>query len=349
MGGTAIQSINDAGKLGFGVGIAPQAALVSIGNLTPMNGYDDPSSDNYGNYQGSDGSIMCFIPAFCYRSGYDTAPTKERDRLNALEITYDTSMEGQDGWILHRAFWNAGKRISGFFIDKYMASKNADSTSCVSVKNGDPLALTLYSNDSSNNGTSQLPDCKGYIYDAIVLGYEKRIYETFFAANIANDYKPNVIFDTTFATLEKAKSISKWLDFGGYALYNRHLIWVLNDIEIAIKQNKTRARSVSYEILLNTHTNSALTIKQLMQENNRNYFDGDVYIVFNRLKDTLVDKHEVKELYQSSNEKKTYTYELKKYTAFQLKQAGKDWMSIDQIEIQILDKINQYTPDTVYW
>lgn len=181
------------------------------------------------------------------------------------------------------------------------------------------------------------------------LGYEKRIYETFFAANIANDYKPNVIFDTTFATLEKAKSLSKWLDFGGYALYNRHLVWVLNDIEIAIKQNKTRARSVSYEILLNTHTNSALTIKQLMQENNRQYFDGDVYIVFNRLKDTIVDKHEVKEIYESANDKKTYTYELKKYTAFQLKQAGKAWLPIDQIETQILDKINQYTPDMVHW
>ena len=135
-----------------------------------MAGYDDRFSDNYGNYQATDGSIMCFIPAFCYRSGYDIAPTKERDGLNALEITYDTSMEGRDGWVLHRAFWNGGQRICGFFIDKYLASKNSNNTSCISVKNGDPL--TLCSN-ASYNGTSQLPDCNGYLYDAIVLGRKR--------------------------------------------------------------------------------------------------------------------------------------------------------------------------------
>lgn len=165
-------SLNDVGKPGFGVGVAPQGALESVGNLSPIAGYDDSYSDNYGNYVGDDGSIMCFIPAFCYRSGYDTAPTKQRDGLNALEITYDTSMEGQDGWILHRAFWNNGQRISGFFIDKYLASKNADGTGCVSVKNGDPLTLT---NNASYNGTSQLPNCSGYIYDAIVLGRKRGV------------------------------------------------------------------------------------------------------------------------------------------------------------------------------
>ena len=163
-------SINDAGKLGFGVGVAPQAALASIGNLTPMEGYDDPSSDNYGNYQGDDGSVMCFIPAFCYRSGYDTAPTKERDGLNALEITYDTSMEGQDGWILHRAFWNGGQRISGFFIDKYMACNNSDYTGCVSQHHGEALTL---SSSSEYNPTSQIPDCKGVLYDAVTLGRKR--------------------------------------------------------------------------------------------------------------------------------------------------------------------------------
>lgn len=168
--GTVIPSINDAGKPGFGVGVAPQVALTSVGNLTPMSGYDDPFNDNYGNYQGSDGSIMCFIPAFCYRSGYDTAPTKGRDGLNALEITYDTSKEGTDGWILHRAFWNGGQRISGFFIDKYLASTNNDKTDCISVKNGNLISLTRNDGDSQS---SDIADCTGYLYDAIVLGRKR--------------------------------------------------------------------------------------------------------------------------------------------------------------------------------
>ena len=165
-------SINDAGKPGFGVGVADSTTLAAIGNLEPMSGYDDPYNDNYGNYQSTDGdnNIMCFIPAFCYRSGYNSAPSKARDGLNALEITYDTSMEGTDGWILHRAFWNNGHRVSGFFVDKYLNSKNTESTRSCSVKLGDPL--TLYSN-ASYNGTVQLPDCSGYLYDAIVLGRKR--------------------------------------------------------------------------------------------------------------------------------------------------------------------------------
>ena len=79
-------------------------------------------------------------------------------------------MEGRDGWVLHRAFWNAGQRISGFFIDKYLASKNSNSTGCVSVKNGDPLVL--YDNPTYNP-TNQLPDCDGCLYDAIVLGRKR--------------------------------------------------------------------------------------------------------------------------------------------------------------------------------
>lgn len=165
-------SIIDAGTPGFGVGVADSATLSAIGNLEPMSGYDDPYNDNYGNYQSTDGdnNIMCFIPAFCYRSGYDSAPSKARDGLNALEITYDTSMEGTDGWILHRAFWNNGHRVSGFFVDKYLNSKNSATTKSCSVKNGDPL--TLYSG-ISYNGTLQLPDCSGYLYDAIVLGRKR--------------------------------------------------------------------------------------------------------------------------------------------------------------------------------
>lgn len=158
------------GEAGFGVGIAPQSALDSIGNLTPMSGYDDPTNDNYGNYQGSDGSIMCFIPAFCYRSGYESAPSKARDGLNALEITYDTSLEGQDGWILHRAFWNNGQRISGFFIDKYLASTNSSKTGCVSVKIGNPISLCDY---SGRGQSSDIDSCSGYNYDAIVLGRKR--------------------------------------------------------------------------------------------------------------------------------------------------------------------------------
>lgn len=160
------QPIGEAGGQGFGVGVygGDPANLDAMG-LTPMDGCDDPSSDNYGNYVHTNGSIMCFIPAFCYRVGNPAAPSYARDKENALEIRDASEGEG-DGWILHRAFIDGGVQKAGFFIDKYIASKDKTGKLAVSVKNGDSLFLISgYDNDSSN-----MPNCGGRVLDAIELG-----------------------------------------------------------------------------------------------------------------------------------------------------------------------------------
>ena len=69
-GADAPSNIGVAGGQGFGVGVYPgsKAELAAMG-LTPLPGYDDPSHENYGNYQHTNGSIMCCVPAFVYRLG----------------------------------------------------------------------------------------------------------------------------------------------------------------------------------------------------------------------------------------------------------------------------------------
>ena len=160
-------------------------------------------------------------------------------------------------------------------------------------------------------------------------GFDTKIKEAFFRANINSRYKPNVIFDVTLATVQKAKQIKDWLDFGGYDLVNRHIVWVVNEISVARNQNRERSRQVSEEILLKTHTGVTLTLKELIQQNQRSWFDGDVYIVFNKRDVDTEFKNKV----------------LKKYTAYQLKQAGKPFQPIDQIEEQIIDKLRSYLPE----
>ena len=164
-GGGANQSVGEAGGMGFGVGVygGDEADLTAMG-LSPMNGYDDPSSDNYGNYQHTNGSVMVFVPAFCYRIGNAAAPSYSRDGNNALEIR-DASLGEGDGWILHRAFIDGGQQKLGFFIDKYVCSKDSTGKKAISVKNADPISLyTGLSNSSS------MPNCEGNAYDAITLG-----------------------------------------------------------------------------------------------------------------------------------------------------------------------------------
>jgi len=59
--GQAENQIGTPGQIGFGVGVCPSNILPA--NMTPLKGYQDPSSPNYGNYQYKDGSIMVWIPA----------------------------------------------------------------------------------------------------------------------------------------------------------------------------------------------------------------------------------------------------------------------------------------------
>ena len=159
------QTVGEAGGQGFGVGVygGDPADLDAMG-LTPMDGCDDPSSDNYGNYVHTNGSVMCFIPAFCYRVGNPAAPSYARDKENALEIRDASEGEG-NGWVLHRAFIDGGVQKSGFFIDKYICSKDKTGKLAVSVKNGDNISLY-----SSYINSSSMPNCSGYLYDAITLG-----------------------------------------------------------------------------------------------------------------------------------------------------------------------------------
>lgn len=164
LGGKKSKSIiGIAGQQRFGVGVygGDPAELTTMG-LTPMDGCDDPSSDNYGNYVHTNGSVMCFIPAFCYRTGNKSAPSYSRDDGNAIEIR-DASEGVGDGWILHRAFIDGGQQKLGFFIDKYICSYAPNPINAmVSVKNGDNMTM--------NSVIMGIPDTRGGIVDAITLG-----------------------------------------------------------------------------------------------------------------------------------------------------------------------------------
>lgn len=179
LGGKKSKStIGSAGQQGFGVGVygGDPAVLDAMGlNLT--EGCEDPTSDNYGNYFHAYGSIMCFIPAFCYRLGNATAPSYSRDGADALEIRYATEFpqfshdlvfSGPDfgnGWILHRAFVDGGRMKSGFFIDKYLCSNYHDYAA--SVKNADWLMCT--NEPTKRYSTKRISGTVGTALDAITL------------------------------------------------------------------------------------------------------------------------------------------------------------------------------------
>ncbi|MGI9133985.1 MAG: hypothetical protein ACR2I0_08610, partial [Rhodoferax sp.] len=104
-------------------------------NMAKLYGTEDPASDNYGNYQYSDGSVMCYVPAFFYKYGTGSNGLA----INVVDVKpfayfADVATANAAGYALHRAFYNGGAVRAGFFVDKYLCSKNGSIAS--SLKNG---------------------------------------------------------------------------------------------------------------------------------------------------------------------------------------------------------------------
>ena len=99
--------------------------------------------------------------------------------------------------------------------------------------------------------------------------------------------KPNLIFDVTLKDMTKLVSIATAVEDLGYAKENIHIVWVVNSVDVAMAQNKSRDRTVPEEVLFATHQGAALTLKRIldMGESLKQYMDGYIYISFNKIHD----------------------------------------------------------------
>lgn len=140
-----INNIGTPGGQGFGVGICPSTLPAG---MSEMSGTRDPSSANYGNYQYSDGSVMCWIPAFYYKFGTGANGVALNDAAIKAESAYtNVAAANADGYALHRAFYDGGAVQRGVFVDKYIPSYNAGKAS--SLANG--IVLTSAARGSLSN------------------------------------------------------------------------------------------------------------------------------------------------------------------------------------------------------
>lgn len=161
----------------------------------------------------------------------------------------------------------------------------------------------------------------------------------FFLAQAGNpNHKPNVIMDVTLKDINKLKEIAELAKLGGYDRKKIHIVWIVNDFNVAIKQNQERSRTVSSEIMFKTYIGAAKTMKELVANTTeyRNYADGDIWALFNK---AMVDN-------KFSKGKTSFVVDF--YTAVRFKKAGApaDYSAIEQ---QILDKINTYVPADASW
>lgn len=175
-----------------------------------------------------------------------------------------------------------------------------------------------------------------------ILSLDKRKNTSASAAILASapDRKPNIIFDVTLSGLQKFNNLTKMGRDLGYLKENVHLVWVVNDIEIAKKQNLNRNRTVPVEILVNTHRGVSETMHDIltMGETLETYMDGDITIVFNK---AGVDSSILK------SENGGLVIDKQNYVT--IKKSGQPIMSLDDVAIEIKQKIADYVPHGVSW
>jgi hypothetical protein len=165
---------------------------------------------------------------------------------------------------------------------------------------------------------------------------------TFYASALLADpeRKPNIIFDVTLKDLRKLEKITNQVSNIGYDRKNIHIVWVINDIEVAIDQNAKRSRVVPLEILVNTHRGVSNTMMDVinMGKTLKKYMDGDIVFAFNKVG---IDSN-----LRKSNSGGKY---LEDSNFFYIKKAGGPILSLDKISKDVRSKISSYVPKNVEW
>ena len=154
------------------------------------------------------------------------------------------------------------------------------------------------------------------------------------------DRKPNIIFDVTLKDLRKLEALTRQASNLGYDKKNIHIVWVVNDIEVAKSQNLSRDRIVPVEILVNTHRGASQTMQDILNMGNRlkKYMDGDIVFAFNKVGvDSDVAKSGKGGMY------------IKDANYFYAKRAGKDATPVAKLEKTIKRKVASYVPKPDSW
>jgi hypothetical protein len=146
------------------------------------------------------------------------------------------------------------------------------------------------------------------------------------------DAIPNMIFDVTLKNLGKLDKLTRAVKKLGYDSKNIHIVWVVNDIEVAIDQNAKRSRMVPVEILVNTHRGVSQTMMDIIQMGKKikTYLDGDIVFAFNKVGVDLINRSPDPEKPQKGKYAGVAGY-IKDANYFYVKKAGKDVLPLEMI------------------
>ncbi len=193
------------------------------------------------------------------------------------------------------------------------------------------------------------------------MGIAKKDQENFLKSQRNKDRLPNIIFDTTLKNISKLQELVDTVTDAGYQKENIHVVWVVNDVEQAIKQNLSRERIVPHDILVQTHELVSATMARLLNNNEfMKYVQGDIFFVFNKqfvdstmrfaqdLHKNYGDVEDGQEEFKYLKNKKIKDKRTGSFVEdaliLKVKAKGKRPMSFGDIPSMFIDRIKSYVP-----
>ena len=176
------------------------------------------------------------------------------------------------------------------------------------------------------------------------LGIDSKREVLLFAGKRESGLLPNVMFDATlkkpehlYGSLTGEQGYLNLLKGAGYKPENIHIVWILTNYNLAVRQNLTRNRVVRTDILIKSHQGAADTMTNYVL---RNYtklgVNGDVAVILGGANNTVLykkgDKVKAKDGREYILTKDTAVPVIKDFTYFRVKRAGENKMNQDALE-----------------
>jgi len=146
---------------------------------------------------------------------------------------------------------------------------------------------------------------------------------------------PNIMFDITAKDTKDVSQFLPRLLTAGYNPANIHLVWVLTDYKIAIKQNADRDRVVPSDIMLQTHKGASETVYSYVTgEGKKMQINGEIHVILNNKENTVMFTPSGNDRTSKISGKKNGVV-VKDFTYLTLKNRGKALIKIDKVMKQL--------------
>ena len=103
---------------------------------------------------------------------------------------------------------------------------------------------------------------------------------------------PNIVFDITLGKRADIEKIIPQLIEVGYSPLDIHLVWILTNFDVALKNNldPKRGRVVPEEALLQTHLGAATNMWDILKGNIPKGLNGEIHVINNNRENTVFMK-----------------------------------------------------------